>query len=139
MNHADLCGCRGLDKPGLVGLSLASPLLPAAPACSPEPKSRPAPSRGASHVVSFRDGLKDTDEDVREAVLHALAGIGSAEAERVLRRALEDSGEDVRDAAAAALAKQTWPMRASDKGLAEGRDGSARNPAVPRRSCYSNP
>ncbi len=96
-------------KPGLVGLSLVSSFLRAAPAFSAEPKAQPAASRAAVPSVTFHDGLLSVEASgqllLKEAVVEALGAIGSPEAEQVLRQAVGDEDEGVRDAAATELAR----------------------------------
>lgn len=57
MSRKDTPGCRRFAKSGLLGLSLVSALLLAAPAFSAETNARPAAPRGAAPSVSLRDGL----------------------------------------------------------------------------------
>ncbi|MFM7272861.1 MAG: HEAT repeat domain-containing protein, partial [Gammaproteobacteria bacterium] len=49
-------------------------------------------------------GASDTDEDLREAVLHLLGSLGTAEAARLLEHRLADSPAPVQDAVLSALA-----------------------------------
>ena len=56
MSRKDTPGCRRFAKSGLLGLSLVSVLLLAAPAFSAETNAQPAAPRGAAPSVSFRAG-----------------------------------------------------------------------------------
>jgi hypothetical protein len=56
MSRQDTPGCRRFAKSGLLGLSLVSVLLLAAPAFSAETNAQPAAPRGAAPAVSFRAG-----------------------------------------------------------------------------------
>lgn len=56
MSRKDTTGCRLFAKSGLLGLSIVSVLLLAAPAFSAEAKPLPAGPRGQAPSVSFRDG-----------------------------------------------------------------------------------
>jgi hypothetical protein len=57
MSRKDTPGCRRFAESGLLGLSLVSVLLLAAPAFSAETNPQPAAPRGAAPSVSYRDGL----------------------------------------------------------------------------------